>query len=165
MFVAASVAVAMGRLNAWGVLVAGAFGGAAGDQFFFYAFRSRLSSWLDRFPRLAPRRAALQQLVRRFAVPLAASIRFLPGLRIAISAACADAKMSPFLFSALNLAGAFAWAGAILGLISWVGPTVLTRLGMGGRVALAVPVIIVVFVFLALRRVTLDRTGVGPVRE
>jgi membrane protein DedA with SNARE-associated domain len=158
-FVAASVAVAMGRLNAWGVLVAGAFGGAAGDQFFFYAFRGRLSSWLDRFPRLKPRRAALELLVRRFAVPLAASIRFLPGLRIAIPAACADAKMSPLLFSVLNLAGAFAWAGAILGLISWAGPTVLTRVGVGGRVAFAVPAIFVVLLFLALRRVKLGRTG------
>jgi membrane protein DedA with SNARE-associated domain len=158
-FLAASVAVATGRLNAWGVLVAGALGGAAGDQFFFYAVRGRLSPWLDRFPRLTPRRAALQHLVRRFAVPLAAATRFLPGLRIAIPAACADAKMSPYLFSALNLAGAFAWAGAILGLIAWAGPTVLTRFGVGGRVAFAVPVIIVLVLFLALRRVTLDRGG------
>lgn len=82
---------------------------------------------------------------------------------VAASVAIATGRlMSPFLFSALNLAGAFAWAGAILGLIAWAGPTALTRLGVGDRVALAAPVIIVVSLFLALRRVTLDRAGSAP---
>ena len=38
-FVVASAAVAAGRLDAAGVLVAGALGASAGDQFFFHALR------------------------------------------------------------------------------------------------------------------------------
>lgn len=51
-FVAASVAVATGRLSYSGVLVAGALGASAGDQFFFYAFRGPMRHWLDRVPSL-----------------------------------------------------------------------------------------------------------------
>src|SRR5258705_10127193 len=112
-FVAASIAVAAGRLNAWGVLLAGALGGAARDQFFFYAFRGRLARWLDRFPRLTRRRDQLAFLVRRHAIVLAASSRLLPGLRIAIPVACACANVSPLLFSTLNLASAIVWSASI----------------------------------------------------
>src|SRR5207237_250324 len=40
-----------GRLSWIGVLVAGALGGATGDQIWFYLLRRRIH-WLDRFPRL-----------------------------------------------------------------------------------------------------------------
>src|SRR5438477_12195758 len=83
-FVIASVAVAAGTLSYWGVLVAGALGASTGDQFFFYAFRGPLGHWVDRIPGLRRRREAIVDRVRRHAVPLAASCRFLPGLRIAI---------------------------------------------------------------------------------
>jgi membrane protein DedA with SNARE-associated domain len=159
-FVAASIAVAAGRLNGWSVFLAGALGGAAGDQFFFYAFRGPLSRWLERFPRLTRRRDALAGLVRRYAVALAASSRLLPGLRIAIPVACAYAKVPPLLFSVLNGISALVWSASILGLIAWAGPAALTRLGIGGRAALIVPALAVLLVFLALRRVTFEDRGV-----
>ena len=155
-FVAASMAVAAGQLNPWSVLVAGALGGAAGDQFFFYAFRGALSRWLDRFPRLTRQRNLLVGLVRRYAVPLAAASRLLPGLRIAIPVACAYAKVPPLLFSTLNLLSAIVWSASILGLIAWAGPNALAAFGIGGRAVFVVPAIVVLIVFLALRRITLE---------
>lgn len=160
-FVAASVAVAAGRLNGWSVLVAGALGGAAGDQFFFYAFRGRLARWLDRFPRLTRRRDKLVTLVKRYAVLLAASSRLLPGLRIAIPVACAYANVSPLLFSTLNLASAVVWSASILGIIAWGGPTALQSLGVSPKAAYVLPAIVVLLVFIALGRVTLDSPNVS----
>ena len=159
-FVTASVAVAAGRLDPWSVLVAGALGGAAGDQFFFYACRGRLAGWLDRFPRLTRRRDALVALVRRYAVVLATTSRLLPGLRIAIPVACACANVPPLLFSTLNFAGALIWAASILGAIAWLGPHALTSLGLGGRALFILPAIVVLLVFIVLRRVTIaERAG------
>ena len=48
-FIAASVLVAAGKLSAAGVIVAGALGAAAGDQFYFYLLRGRVDGW--RWPR------------------------------------------------------------------------------------------------------------------
>ena len=79
-----------------------------------------------------------------------------PGLRIAIPVACAYAKVPPLLFSALNLVSAIVWSASILGLIAWAGPTALTSLGVGGRAVFIVPGILVLLVFIALRRVTLE---------
>ena len=47
-FVGASVLVAKGYLHPAGVMVAGALGGAAGDNIWFHALRGRLERWLDR---------------------------------------------------------------------------------------------------------------------
>src|SRR5262249_1719355 len=142
-FVAASLAVAAGRLNGWSVFVAGALGGAAGDQFFFYAFRGRLARWLDRYPRLIRRRDPLSHLVQRHAVLPPATSRLLPGLRIAIPVACAYANVSPLLFSSLNLVSALVWSASILGIIAWGGPTALASLGLGPRAAFILPAILV----------------------
>jgi membrane protein DedA with SNARE-associated domain len=161
-FVAASVAVAAGRLNPWSVLLAGALGGAAGDQFFFYAFRGPLSRWLDRFPRLTRRRNELAVLVRHYAVALAASSRLLPGLRIAIPVACAYAKVPPLLFSTLNGISALVWSASILGLVVWAGPNALSALGIGGKAALIVPAIVVLLIFVGLRRITLTSETPSP---
>src|SRR5436190_10160576 len=79
-FVVASIAVATGSLNYWGVLVAGALGASTGDQFFFYAFRWPMRHWLDRIPGLRRRREAIASRIRRHAISLAASCRFLSGL-------------------------------------------------------------------------------------
>jgi membrane protein DedA with SNARE-associated domain len=153
-FVAASVAVAMGHLNGWGVLVAGALGGSAGDQAVFYAMRGRLGQWLERSPAFRQKRDRLQPFVHRYAVPLVAASRFLPGLRMAIPAACATASISPWLFSTLSLASAFAWAGAITTTIAWAGPTALARLGLTGGTALLLPAALVIVAFVLLRRIT-----------
>ena len=51
----AVVLVFLGKLNAFGVLISGAVGGWAGDQFYFYAARGPLSKWLNGFPKIARR--------------------------------------------------------------------------------------------------------------
>ena len=54
-------------------------------------------------------------------------IRFAPGLRIALAAACAWVDVSPRKFSLLNLLSAFAWAVVMLVFVAWLGPTSLAR--------------------------------------
>jgi membrane protein DedA with SNARE-associated domain len=160
-FVAASVSVALGHLDRWGVMIAGALGGSAGDQCFFYAFRGPLRSWLERFPGLTRRRNALGQIVDRYAVVLTAACRFLPGLRIAIPAACAATSISAPLFSTISIVSAFAWAAAILGLVAGAGPAALLRLGLARNWALGASAVVVLALFIALRRITLSA---GPRR-
>jgi membrane protein DedA with SNARE-associated domain len=154
-FVAASVGVALGHLDRWGVLIAGALGGSAGDQCFFYAFRGPLRGFLDRFPRLANKRKAIGRLVDSYAIPLTAACRFLPGLRIAIPVACAQSSISAPLFTSISLISAFAWAAAILGLITGAGPAALNRLGMARNWALGASALVVLALFILLGRITL----------
>jgi membrane protein DedA with SNARE-associated domain len=154
-FVAASVNVALGHLNFWGVLIAGALGGSVGDQFYFYAFRGPLKHLMERFPGLARKRDALGSIVESYAIPLAAACRFLPGLRIAIPAACASTSIPAPLFTTISLISAFGWASAILGLISSAGPAAMNRLGMARNWALGVSAILVLGLFIVLGRITL----------
>ncbi len=160
-FVVASIAVATGSLSYWGVLVAGALGASTGDQFFFYAFRGPLRHFVDRIPGLRRRRQAITNLVRRHAIPLAASCRFLPGLRIAIPVTCAAAGVSPLLFSPISMATSFVWAAGILALIASAGPAALDDLGLARNWALAVSAGAVLLLFVALRRITFE----SPRRE
>src|SRR5438046_258246 len=95
-YVAAVVMAVLGKLNPAGVLIAGASGGSAGDQFYFYVLRTGLSRWLDRFPAIVRRRDRIRDRVQHHASKLILTSRFLPGLRIAIPAACAYAGVSPF---------------------------------------------------------------------
>ena len=54
-------------------------------------------------------------------------IRFAPGLRIALAAACAWIDVPALKFSVLNLVSAFVWAVALLVIVGWVGPTYLAQ--------------------------------------
>jgi membrane protein DedA with SNARE-associated domain len=154
-FVAASVSVALGHLDFWGVLIAGALGGSAGDQFFFYAFRGPFKEFMERFPRLARKRNALGRLVETYAIPLAAACRFLPGLRIAIPAACAATSIPAPLFTMISVFSSVGWAAAILGLVGGAGPNALNRLGMARNWALGASALIVLAIFIVLGRITL----------
>ena len=158
-FVAASVAVATGRLSYAGVLVAGALGASAGDQFFFYAFRGPMRYWLDRVPSLRRRGDAIAAQVRRHSIPLAASCRFLPGLRIAIPVACAGAGVSPLVFSPISVLTSFVWAAGILTLVASAGPAALDNLGLARNWALGLSAVAVLLLFVALRRITLDSSN------
>jgi undecaprenyl-diphosphatase len=143
-YIGAATLVAEGRLHPLPVLVAGAIGAAIGDQAYFYVFRGRVPRWLARYPRLQQKTAPLVSRVRRHASLMVLLIRFAPGLRIALAAACAAVDVSPRKFSSLNLLAAFAWAAVLLVLVAWLGPTYLARYGLGGwRGALAVGVVIV----------------------
>jgi membrane protein DedA with SNARE-associated domain len=153
-YVSAVVLSLLGKLNPVGVLVAGACGGSFGDQAYFYLLRtSRLSRWLERFPSLVRRRDRIRDKVHRHASKLILGSRFLPGLRIAIPAACAYTGIEPLQFSALSLISGFAWASAIMALVMLLGPTSLRQLGIQAWWAPAIPAILVLAFFRWLGRV------------
>ena len=143
-FVAASVLVASGQLGHLPVLVAGALGAATGDQMYFYALRGRLAGWLARLPPVAARREAIVTRVQRHRSLMILALRFAPGLRIAIAAACAYAEVPPLQFSALNLAAAFAWAAVLLAFVSRIGPDALRHVGLVGIWGAVVPGVLIV---------------------
>src|SRR6185503_20164172 len=107
-FALASVLVAAGRLNPAAVMVFGALGAATGDQFYFYLFRGTIRRWL-REPRWPSTRFSTDRLLRirdhvqRHQSAAVLALRFAPGFRIALAAACAWANVSPLRFSLLNL--------------------------------------------------------------
>jgi membrane protein DedA with SNARE-associated domain len=129
-FAGASVLVAQGRLSALGVYAAAALGGSIGDQVYFYALRGRLRRWLDRVPAWSRRRDRILGRVHTHASAMILACRFLPGLRVAIPAACAWAEVPPLRFTVLSLVSAAAWAAAVMGLIVWLGPASFAELGV-----------------------------------
>ena len=141
-----------GSLNWVGVWLAGAIGGSAGDQFWFYALRGRLH-WLDRFPKLRRYRDTVAARVRAAETPMLLACRFLPGLRVAIPVACAYAGTSPVKFTLLNLASALLWAGAIMLLVA-VGAQALTAAGLSAWWGPFVPAVFVILFFRWLGRRT-----------
>lgn len=157
-FISASVAVGLGKLNAAGVLVAGALGGSIGDQFFFYLLRGRLG-WLSRMPRVARRHAAIVTRVKRHETLIILLSRCLPGLRVAVAGACAYAGVHPLKFSLLNLVSAFAWAGVLMTLTAWVGPTVMASLGLPRWAALIVPAALLGLFIFWLSRIANEGEG------
>jgi membrane protein DedA with SNARE-associated domain len=151
-YVTAVVAATLGRLNPFAVLVSGCLGGWAGDQFWYYAARGPLSSWLDRFENVARRRRAIENRMHRHASKLILGIRFLPGLRIAIPLACAYSGVTAFQFSGLSFISASAWAAAIMASIWALGPTSLAALGIKAWWAPIIPAAIIVVFFRWLSR-------------
>jgi membrane protein DedA with SNARE-associated domain len=117
-----------GDLSWLPVIVAGALGGATGDQIWFYVLRGRIH-WLDRFPSLGKYRDAVSHRVRAHETGMVLASRFLPGLRTAIPIACAYAGVRPIKFSALNVVSAFGWASAIMLLVRG-GSMTLTAFGL-----------------------------------
>lgn len=147
-FVGAAVLVAAGKLDALAVGLWGALGAAAGDQLIFYVLRGRLSRWLTRVRPIAARRDAVVARVRRHQALMVLVIRFAPGLRIAITAACAYAGVPPARFTILNLISAFAWAAVLLTVVSRAGPGVLRYVGITGIWGALIPaMMLVVFVW------------------
>jgi membrane protein DedA with SNARE-associated domain len=146
-YVGAVVLAQIGKLNPLGVLVAGALGGSAGDQLWFYIFRTRLATWMDRFTAVARRRDQIRARVRRHTNAMVLMIRFMPGLRITICAVCAYAQIQPVRFSLLSLVSGTAWAGAIMFLVMVAGPTVFNRLGLHGWMAAIIPAVVVLLLF------------------
>jgi membrane protein DedA with SNARE-associated domain len=146
-FTTAAILVSRGQLDAVGVAVAGAAGAALGDQFYFYLLRGRLNRLIDRFPAIARRGARLARRVRRNETLTVLALRFSPGLRIALAAACAYAGVPPLKFSLLNGFTCVVWASAILALVAWLGTSVLSRLGISGWWAVVIPALFVVILF------------------
>ena len=150
-FVAASVLVSLGRLDAWGVFFAAAVGGSMGDQFYFYALRGRLRCWLDRFPKMQKKQELMTAFVKRNSTGMVLASRFLPGLRVAIPVACAHAGVSPLRFSTFSLISSTAWAAAILTVVAHFGPASLAYLGVDVWWAPVVPALLIISLFSLFR--------------
>jgi len=151
-YVSAVVLASLGQLDPFAVFIFGSIGGWAGDQFWFYAARGRLSTWLDRFEKVGRRRRAIQQRMHRHASKLILGVRFLPGLRVAIPLACAYSGISAIHFSGLSFLSALGWASAIMFVIRWLGPTSLSAFGIHAWWVPAIPAVIVVLFFRWLSR-------------
>jgi membrane protein DedA with SNARE-associated domain len=156
-YIAMCVAAAAGRVQWEGVLIAGALGGATGDQFWFYLLRGRIH-WLDRYPWMARHRDAVVHRVKDNQNLILVISRFLPGLRTAIPIACAYAKLRPLHFSSLNLVSAFLWASTIMLVVTKLGPGAMDRLGLHGWWGALVPAALVQLFFNWLGRPKKKRT-------
>jgi membrane protein DedA with SNARE-associated domain len=143
-FVGSAVLVAAGKLDALAVLTFGALGAATGDQLVFYALRGRIAGWLKRSRAVAARHASIVSRVQRHQSLMILAIRFAPGLRIAITAACAYGNISPVRFTTLNLISAFMWATVLLTLVSRVGPGAFQYFGISGIWGAIVPALLVI---------------------
>jgi len=150
-YIAMCVAAAAGKVAWQGVLVAGALGGATGDQIWFYLLRRRIE-WLDRYPWMARHRDAVVDRVRNSQNLILVISRFLPGLRTAIPIACAYAGVKPLTFSSLNLLSAFLWAGTIMLVVTKAGPSAMDRIGLHGLWGAIVPAVLVLLFFNWLGR-------------
>jgi membrane-associated protein len=149
-FIAAAALAGQGSLSAVGVVAAGTLGAAAGDQLPFYLLRYQVRSWLDRLPHVRHVGDRLAAAVTRRRALVSFSIRFAPGLRIAIATACAYAEVPPVIFSTFSLLGAFVWATGILFVVGWLGPAWLPRLGLQGWWTLLVPAVAVIITLRAV---------------
>ena len=152
-YVAAAALVGRGYLNPMAVLVAGATGAALGDQFYFYLLRGRLRRWVDRHEAIARRGRMLAWHVRRREMAMVLLIRFAPGLRIALAAACAYAGVSPLRFSALNCLASVVWAVSLLVLVAWIGPNALPALGISGWWCVLIPPLLLLLLFRVAARI------------
>jgi len=139
-----------GRLNWVLVLLAGALGGATGDQLWFYILRGRLH-WLDRYPRLRKYHDRVIAHVHAHETGIVLVSRFLPGLRTAIPIACAYSDVKAIKFSALNLVSALAWASAIMLLIKG-GSRTLVAFGLNAWWGPFIPAALIVVFFRWLSR-------------
>jgi membrane protein DedA with SNARE-associated domain len=161
-YVLAATLVSQGRLNPLGVVIAGAAGAALGDQFYFYLLRGRVDRWVNRFQSIARRGQALVTQVRRHEVATVLLIRFAPGLRIALAAACAYAGVPPLRFSLLSIVSSLAWAVGLLALVAWAGPAYLPALGISGWWSALVPALLIVMLFRIVGRLERRAMTVDP---
>jgi len=152
-----------GRLLWLPVLVAGALGGAVGDQIWFYLLRRHIH-WLNRYAWLSRWRDAVMTRVREHETGIILAGRFLPGLRTAIPIACAYANVSPIKFSALNLISAFAWAGTIM-LFVKTGSRALTAFGLNQWWGPFIPALLVIIFFRWLAARPAAPSSSGPSRD
>jgi membrane protein DedA with SNARE-associated domain len=146
-FIGAAALVSQGVLSAMPVLLWGALGATAGDQLVFYALRGRAKRWLNRWPRIERLGRAFTPRVREREVFAILVIRFAPGLRIAIAAACAYANVPALKFSVLSIVSALAWASVLLTVVGYAGPTALDRLGVNSWMAAIITASVMMAVF------------------
>jgi membrane protein DedA with SNARE-associated domain len=150
-YIAMCVAAGAGKLHWQGVLIAGALGGSAGDQIWFYLLRGRIH-WLDRYKWMARHRDAVVHRVKANQDLIVLLVRFLPGLRTAIPIACAYAGVRPLRFTTLDLISGFLWAGSIMLVVIKLGPDAMSALGLKGWWGALVPAVMLLLFFRWLGR-------------
>jgi undecaprenyl-diphosphatase len=141
---------ARGTLNWVAVLVAGALGGATGDNFWFYLLRGRVH-WLDRYPKFRRFEQRVRKHVHAHETLIILASRFLPGLRTAIPVTCAVADVRPEKFTPLNLISAFAWAGTIMALVKG-GALTMSAIGLNSWWGPFIPAALLLVFILGLAR-------------
>lgn len=108
--IAAGALCGAGYLDWRLTILAAAFGGAAGDQIYFYGAHERAARLVQRSSRLRRWYPKVRKFVLRHGTLAVLLSRFAAGLRITIPLVCATAGMSPRKYTPLNLISAFAWA-------------------------------------------------------
>jgi membrane protein DedA with SNARE-associated domain len=108
--IAAGTLCGAGYLDWRLTILAAAFGGAAGDQIYFYAAHERAARLIQKSKRLRHWYPRVSRFVLKHGTVAVLLSRFAAGLRITIPLVCATAAMSPKKYSTLNLLSAFAWA-------------------------------------------------------
>jgi membrane protein DedA with SNARE-associated domain len=91
-------------------ILAGAIGGSAGDQIYFYAAHERAARAINKNKRLRKWYPKISRVVLRHSTVAVLLSRFLAGLRISIPLVCATAGMPAKKYSTLNLISGFLWA-------------------------------------------------------
>jgi membrane protein DedA with SNARE-associated domain len=161
-YLAACALVAAGTLDPLLVVIAGTIGAAVGDQAYYFAFRGRLPRLMARFPSLERAAAPLLDLVARRQTFATMLVRFAPGFRVALTAACVSAGVSPWRFVVLNTLTSAVWAIGFLVVIGWGGPAALTRFGLGGWKGALVMGLVVLVLFRVVAKANAARAATPP---
>lgn len=161
-FILGGVAARHGLLDPWLVALAAMGGGFAGDQIFFLLGRWRGVDLLARSRRMARKAVRVRRLVRRHAVILMLSSRFLYGLRTVVPLACGVAGIPPLRFLLLNLVSALLWTLCFGSLGYWLGGWMVEHLGaMRGLQVVALLLVAVVGLSILAARI-IQRRLAGP---
>ncbi len=155
-FIAAATLAGQGILDPVAVIAAGTVGATLGDQVLFNLLRlslagGRVHRWLSRMPAVARHSDRLVRQVRRHESAMIFAIRFAPGLRIALTAACAYARVPPLKMSLINIVASLAWASSVLAVVAYVVPSVFARLGISERWVALVPAVLILIVVSVVR--------------
>jgi membrane protein DedA with SNARE-associated domain len=113
MLLAAGFAAAQGLLDLPLVIGIGAFGAALGDHTWFLLGRWKWRALSARIPALTTPNSRLDTVMQRHPALTIVLVRFLYGLRSAGAVLIGANKMPLAKFSALNVLGSGAWAGAV----------------------------------------------------
>src|SRR5436190_4152196 len=108
--IAAGALCGSGYLDWRWTIIAGAIGGSAGDQIYFYAAHQRAARAIQKSKRLRKWYPKISKFVMRHSTMAVLLSRFAAGLRITIPLVCATAGMPAKKYSTLNLISGFAWA-------------------------------------------------------
>jgi len=108
--VLAGFAAQQGYMSPQWILALAFFGGATGDQFYFFLGRRFGDALLLRLPRLVSPAARVSRLLLRYHEGLIVGMRFMYGLRVLGAIAIGMSKVPAWRFVLFNSVGAAIWA-------------------------------------------------------